>query len=258
MTTIHDSLLAQIDLAVEFTEKGQLANAEPLYISCLDTLSATLGDHHPDTISCTSNLGLLYVSQKQWNKALPWLIRCVEGKKSSLGKDHPSTLGSLTNLGIVHKNLRQYEQAEQCYHQALDGRTTQCGADAPETLTVINNLATLYSEQQQYEKAQPLLSGDMTIRDFTLTISYALLSNNTDSLTAQPLLSGDMMKRYYIAFYLLSTHHSRIIFFNWLFSFILFSIQHVWMHVEGYSAMVTVTRWPVSTILQCFTIAWER
>ena len=163
MTTTHDSLLAQIDLAVELAEKGQLAQAEPLYISCLDTLSATLGDHHPDTISCTSNLGLLYMSQKQWSKALPWLIRCVEGKKSSLGSNHPSTFGSLTNLGIVHKNLRQYEQAEQCYHQALDGRTTQCGADAPETLTVINNLATLYSEQQQYEKAQPLLSGAMTI-----------------------------------------------------------------------------------------------
>ena len=161
MTTTHD-LLDQIDLAVELTEKGQLAQAEPIYISCLDSLSATLGDNHPDTISCTSNLGLLYMSQKMWSKALPWLIRCVEGKKCTLGSDHSSTLGSLTNLGIVHKNLRQYEDAEQCYNQALAGRTAQCGTDAPETLTVINNLATLYSEQQQYTKAQPLLSGDMT------------------------------------------------------------------------------------------------
>ena len=188
MTATHD-LLDRIDLAVELTEKGNLTQAEPIYLSCLDTLSATLGDNHPDTISCTSNLGLLYMSQKQWSKALPWLIRCVEGKKSTIGSDHSSTLGSLTNLGIVHKNLRQYEEAEQCYNQALAGRTAQCGTDAPETLTVINNLATLYSEQQLYEAAQPLLSSNMTRYSLTSTsyspsdLSFGMFSSCSCSST---------------------------------------------------------------------------
>ena len=156
-------LLDLIESAAKLTSEGRFDQAEPIYLSCLEAMTNEFGANHVDTISCISNLALLYMTQKLWAKALPLLTRCVESKKHALGTGHASTLGSLTNLGVCLKNVKQYDAAEVCYKECLEHRPSNelgSGVDdgaSSATLTVLNNLATLYSEQKKYGLAEPLL-----------------------------------------------------------------------------------------------------
>ena len=87
-------------------EKGDLTAAEPLSREALEGRREKLGARNPDTLSSTSNLGLLLMEKGDLAAAEPLLREALDGRREVLGARHPKTLAASKNLGALGGNGR--------------------------------------------------------------------------------------------------------------------------------------------------------
>jgi hypothetical protein len=63
----------------------------------------TLGDRHPDTLTCISNLSSLLFTRGDFAAAETLVSEALAGQREVLGNGHPSTLLSGSNLALLEK-----------------------------------------------------------------------------------------------------------------------------------------------------------
>ena len=79
------------------SRQGNLDEAEPLYLEALAAYRRTLGNEHPNTLSCIFNYAGLLMKQGKREEALEQFRLELEGVRRVHGEDHPSTKQSLRN-----------------------------------------------------------------------------------------------------------------------------------------------------------------
>jgi tetratricopeptide (TPR) repeat protein len=127
-----------------------------------------LGPDHPDTLTFTNNLALLYSAQGKYDEAAVLYQRSFAGYKKALGPDHPSTLTSANNLAGLYEDQGKYDEAAVLYQRSFAGREKALGPDHPSTLTSANNLAALYHKQGKYDEAAVLYQRSFAGREKAL------------------------------------------------------------------------------------------
>ncbi|TVY72483.1 Kinesin light chain [Fusarium oxysporum f. sp. cubense] len=136
--------------------QGRYAVAEQMTFKAKRTCEKLLGKDHPDTLTSTNNLALIYHDQGRWEEAEKLQMQVIETFKAKLGGDHLDTLTSINNLASTYFKQGRWEEAEKLFMQVIETRKAKLGGDHPDTLISINNLASIYYDQGRWEKAEKL------------------------------------------------------------------------------------------------------
>lgn len=91
-------------------KRGDIVNAERLYLKVLKERMELLGEEHPETLEVMSKLGDMYADNMLFDEAEKLVSRCYEVRVSILGEEHPDTMKALMCLAIIYQ-----EQSVQIY-----------------------------------------------------------------------------------------------------------------------------------------------
>ncbi len=94
-------------LALLYWRQEKIESAEPLFVGCLDKRRYILGHDHPDTISSSFNLALMYININAYGIARELLKDCVERRVRVLGEDHKDTVTAREYLDKVCASVLQ-------------------------------------------------------------------------------------------------------------------------------------------------------
>jgi tetratricopeptide (TPR) repeat protein len=149
-------------------QRGQYAEAEPLYQHALVIREKVCGPEHPDTAESLSKLGWLYNNQGKYARAEPLNQRALTIRERLLGPEHPETATSFNNLARVYQDQGRLREAEPLFQRALGIKERVLGPEHPETAMSMSNLATLYHDQGRLVEAKPLYLQALGIRESVL------------------------------------------------------------------------------------------
>ena len=90
--------------AIYLYERGQYAEAEPLYKRAMEVTRTALGEVHPDYASSMNNLGELYYAMGRHAEAEPLFKQVMEIRRTALGEVHPHYASSLNNLAGLYSS----------------------------------------------------------------------------------------------------------------------------------------------------------
>jgi tetratricopeptide (TPR) repeat protein len=151
-----DTVKAEGNLAVLYSNHGQFTRAEQLGERVVLARQKLVGADHPDTLHARINLAVVYIKQGRYARAEPLCLALVEACRQHLGADHPHTLTCRNNLAALYQAQGRYDKAEPLHLETLEAQQRLEGVDHPVTLMCQNNLAALYANQGRYDKAEAL------------------------------------------------------------------------------------------------------
>ncbi|HKQ74572.1 MAG TPA: CHAT domain-containing tetratricopeptide repeat protein [Blastocatellia bacterium] len=180
-------------------DKGDYANAEPLFIRALGIREKALGPEHPDVAKTLDNLATLYLNKGAYAKAEELYRRALSIFEKALDPQHLMVGGTLNNLGVLYRNTGDYAKAEPFLQRAVSIWEKAVGPQQPEVALALNNLARLYDYKGDYLKAEALFKRALTIREKSLGADHPLVagslvylasfySDRGDYAQAEPLL----------------------------------------------------------------------
>jgi non-specific serine/threonine protein kinase/serine/threonine-protein kinase len=197
-----DTLDSMNNLAVAYTESGQLAKAVPLLEETVDKVKAKLGPDHPDTLTSMNNLAGAYLDSGQLGKAVPLYEETLEKTKAKLGPAHPDTLNMKKNIEFTRALLT----AEDRYRAKLAG----LGPKHIDTLLARRDIAQMHMSTSRLDDAELVLqevlhgmsdrAADDAIVVFTtgllrrcLTRRQKAIPNAWQTFNTQSLLGGALL-----------------------------------------------------------------
>ena len=96
--------------------------------------NCTLGDRHPKTLICISNMGDLLKVMGKLEEARPLLEEALQGKRETLGDRHPETMVSISNMGALLYGMGQLKEARPLFEEALQAQRETLGESHSGTL----------------------------------------------------------------------------------------------------------------------------
>jgi len=145
-------------------ERGQYADAKPLFKQAMKIYRTVLGERHPDYATSLNNLAALYHAMGRHADAEPLFKQAMEIRRTVLGERHPHYATSLNNLAGLYNNMGRHADAEPLYKQAMEIRRTVLGERHPDYADSLNNLAGLCYAMGRHAEAEPLFKQAMEIR----------------------------------------------------------------------------------------------
>ena len=149
-------------------ERGQFAEAEPLYQRALTIREHVSGPMHSDVATSLHDLADLYYEQGKYPEAETLYQRAGAIQEQVLGPQHPDIAKTLNSLGGLYRLQGKYTQAEQFCQRALAIREQVLGPSHPDVARSLDSLAILYREQGKYQQAEPLYQRALAIREQVL------------------------------------------------------------------------------------------
>lgn len=145
------SLAAALNnLALLYTQIGDLQRAEPLYEEALSIHRKALGEVHPRTSTSLNNLALLLSEKKEYERAEEMLQQALKIERELRDGNHPSVARALSNLGSLYLKTRRPKEALPLYKSAVDILQPLGG---PDYATALSNLGSVYHELGRLEEA---------------------------------------------------------------------------------------------------------
>jgi len=112
-------LKAMAEQAVALHQRGDLGQAEALYLRALAINQQVYGHEHPEVATNLNNLALLYIGQKKYEEAERLLQRALAINQQKLGQWHPFTANSFYIQAHLLMLQENYTQAGPLFQQAL-------------------------------------------------------------------------------------------------------------------------------------------
>lgn len=145
-------------------ERGQYAEAKPLFQTALTLRRQMFGETHPDIATSLSNLASLHKDQRQYSEAESLYRQSLEMRQLLLGEENLDIATSWNDLAIVLKARDKYKEAELFHLRALETRRTLLGNDRLDVAESLNNLGAVYVAQGRYEEAKSLFDEALICR----------------------------------------------------------------------------------------------
>ncbi len=96
-----------MNMAIVLSEQGKHAEALALYEQALSGFRSSLGDAHPDTLTCMFNIAALWYDQGRHAEALERFQIVLSGRIRCLGHDHPLTLECQRAIAVARQALER-------------------------------------------------------------------------------------------------------------------------------------------------------
>jgi tetratricopeptide (TPR) repeat protein len=118
LTELRTPLPPQLtNLATIYSEFGDYARAEPLFLRALATFE-TLRTDDGHVAAAYENLGWLYLRQRDYLQAETYGRRALEGMEKAYGPDHPEVAGALRVYAAVLRKERRGAEARKLEKRA--------------------------------------------------------------------------------------------------------------------------------------------
>jgi tetratricopeptide (TPR) repeat protein len=163
-------------------QRGQYAEAEPLYQRSLAIREKALGPDHPDVATSLNNLALNYRRQGKNAEAAPLYQRSLAIREKALGPHHPDVALSLKNLAALYHSQGKYAEAEPLLQSSLAISEKALGPDHPDVAGSLNNLAELYRSQERCAEAAPLYQRSLGILEKALGPDHPDVATSLNNL----------------------------------------------------------------------------
>lgn len=145
-------------LANMYCDRGDLFEAENLYMQILINLKETPPTKDPTEHLHIIRLGVLYWTQDdKLNASGTKLEGALTGDFSSFEPWFVSTLSTKNGLAVAYMKEGRLSTAETLFKQALEGREKADGPEASKTLMIVNHLGTLEVLKGDFIAAERLL-----------------------------------------------------------------------------------------------------
>jgi CHAT domain-containing protein/Flp pilus assembly protein TadD len=146
------SLAAAVNnLALLYSEIGDVNQAEPLYREALAIHQKSLGPDHPLTATSLNNLGLLLSRKGDNEKAEEFLKRALGIERTSSGDDHPRVGKALMSLGVLYLSTKRPEEALPLFQEAV---TISKNTGGPIYARALSNLGSAHDALGNLEEAE--------------------------------------------------------------------------------------------------------
>ena len=163
-------------------DRGQYAEAEPLYKEAMEIHRTALGEEHPAYATSLNNLAVLYDAMGRHADAEPLYKQATEIRRTALGEEHPAYADSLNNLAMLYDAMGRHADAEPLYKQAMEIRRTALGEGHPAYADSLNNLAELYRAMGRHADAEPLYKQAMEIYRISLGERHPAYADSLNNL----------------------------------------------------------------------------
>jgi tetratricopeptide (TPR) repeat protein len=151
------------DSVFYLVERGEYAEAEPVYRRVIAMRETLLGPEHPDTVQTLNALAVVYHHQGRYSEAEPLYHRVLTTREKVLGPEHPDTAQTLNNLAGLYHQQGLYAEAEPLYYRCLALRERALGSEHPDTAQSAHNLALLRQNQGRHTEAEQLYRRALSI-----------------------------------------------------------------------------------------------
>ena len=190
-----------------YCDRGDLFEAENLYMQILVKLKETLPIKDPNEHLHSTCLGVLYWTQDdKLNASGTKLGGALTGDFSAFCPWFVSALSTKNGLAVAYMKEGRLSTAETLFKQALEGREKASGPEASKTLEIVNHLRALEVLKGDFIAAERLLlraltgierqygPGHTKTQIIYSTSAYAILNplsttRRATILAAQPALS---------------------------------------------------------------------
>jgi serine/threonine protein kinase/lipopolysaccharide biosynthesis regulator YciM len=164
---------------------GRYKEAIELCRDGLDGIERLLGPDHPETLRCSNNLALVYMSAGRTAEAIALHESTLKLSEAKLGPDHPDTMHFLINLAGTYRTAGRIDDAIALQEKILKIQEAKLGLDHPDTLTCRENLACSYFDAGRIAKAVSLFETSFKQIEAKLGIDHPnTLSNRNNLATA--------------------------------------------------------------------------
>jgi serine/threonine protein kinase/tetratricopeptide (TPR) repeat protein len=149
-------------------ELGYYDQAEPVLTKARETLEASLGPDHLDTLSAKQGLAILYTQLGKYAQAEKLLHEVLVGHTAQLGARHRETVFTKQNLAAMYYQQGERARAEPLFQEVLADYNATLPAEDSHTLDAKHDLAFVYREQGKYAQAEKLYQEVLALRDARL------------------------------------------------------------------------------------------
>ncbi|WP_371598563.1 tetratricopeptide repeat protein [Streptomyces sp. NBC_00564] len=186
------TLTSRNNLALAYSEAGDLTHAVPLLEATVAQDVQVLGDTHPDTLQSRNNLAAAYYAAGDLDRAIPLLEATVAQFEQVLGDTHPNTLQSRNNLASAYESAGDLDRAIPLYEATLTQYEQVLGDTHPNTLHSRNNLAYAYYAAGDLDRAIPLYEATLTQYEQVLGDTHPNTLHSRNSLASAYESAGDL------------------------------------------------------------------
>ncbi len=158
------------------------AKARQAFEQALRTARTGLGEDHPETAVCASNLAHCLGILQKGDEARRLIEQALRIQRKALGEQHPDTATSLNNLAAFLQKRGESGQARQMYEQALAIRRRVLGEEHPDTAGSYNNLAFCLNDLGLHTRAGPLYEQALAINRRLLGEEHAATAQSYSNL----------------------------------------------------------------------------
>lgn len=186
----------RLDRIASYLRQGPAlyAESERWYRRAWTLVQDELGDEHPDTLACLSNLATTLYAKGNWNGALDLQKMTLAIRRRVLGDEHPDTLTSMNNLAVTYMVQGNLVGALELQKSALVRRRQVLGEEHPDTFSTMNNLASILQLQGDLagaiELEKSVLAGQRRLLGEDHPETLTSMNNLATSLHLQGDLAG--------------------------------------------------------------------
>lgn len=170
------------ELAAYLHNRGQFAEAEPLYRRGLAIREKALGPDHPDVATSLNNLGSLCHALGRRDEAEKLYQRALQIREQAQGNTHPDVATMLDHLGELYRTEGKFAEAESLLQRSRNAREQSQGNDHLHLARTLNYLGRLYRDLRRDSEAEPLLLQALTMRRQALGADHPDVAASLDAL----------------------------------------------------------------------------
>jgi CHAT domain-containing protein/Tfp pilus assembly protein PilF len=149
--------------AVQLYDRGQYAEAAPLFQETLTIRRDILGEGHPDTATSYNHLALALHHQGKYAEAEAMRHRALAIRREALGEGHPHTADGYDGLAATLDQQGRHAEAEAMFRRALAIRLKALGERHPDTAVSYDDLATCLLNQRKDAEAEAMYRRALSI-----------------------------------------------------------------------------------------------
>jgi hypothetical protein len=124
---------ARVNHAICLRLAGRTEEARASDVDSRAQLIELIGEDHPNTLSCTSNLAADLFELGEMQASADLATRGLDLCRTHLGEDHPITLATALNLSLGLRQLRRDGEADELYADTAERYARTLGEDHPAT-----------------------------------------------------------------------------------------------------------------------------
>ncbi len=149
-------------------DKGDMAEAEPIYREALELRRRLYGDRSLEVAQSMNNLGGVLDTLGRFDESDRLQQGSLDRKRALLGPEDASIATGLYNMGVGSYRRGDLAGAEARISEALAIQRKVYGEDHPEVAFTMQSLGVIYDDTRRYKEAEQIYRQSLAIQQKTL------------------------------------------------------------------------------------------